>query len=150
MAGRGPPSKGSIGASPPRGSEGVGRGRKPIGRLRPAKPLDSQKATLRPEKGFARDGSPTRCGSGSAPVCIPIQGSPGEGGLWSSTCWMRNGHRASLPTFYPCYCTASNSAEPQLLCANAKLGRPPPRATYISPSAPGLFRYQGAQYHSAF
>lgn len=46
MAGGGPPSKVSIGASPSRGSEGVGWGRKPIVRLKPAKPLDSQKVTL--------------------------------------------------------------------------------------------------------
>lgn len=143
MAGRGPPSKGSIGASPPRGSEGVGRGRKPIGRLRPAKPLDSQKATLRPEKGFARDGSPTRCGSGSAPVFIPILGSPGEGGLWSSTCWMRNGHRASLPTFYPCYCTASNSAEASATLCKSEIRETPTQGHVHLTFSPWAFQIPG-------
>lgn len=49
MAGGRPASNGSIGASLPRGSEGVGRGRKQRGRLRPAKPLDTQK------RDFTRD-----------------------------------------------------------------------------------------------
>lgn len=120
MAGGGPPSKVSIGASP-RGSEGVGWSRKPIVRLKPAKPLDSQKVTPRPEKGFTRDESPTRCGSDNAPLFILIQGSPGKGGLWSSICWMRNGHRASLPTFYPSYCTASNSAEASATLCKSKI-----------------------------
>lgn len=80
--------QGSIGASLPTGSEGVGRGRELICKPRPAKSLDSQKVTPRPEKGLCQslkfNKADKSCDKDNSPVLILIQENPGKGEQWSS------------------------------------------------------------------